>query len=72
MIIKCYACAENQGELDVTIMGVVQKRYACAAILCIRTGRGAIVVVSGRFPAGFRPDLGVRGCLLIRTRDRVG
>ena len=37
MIIKCYACAENQGEPDVAIMGVVQKRYACAEILCIRT-----------------------------------
>ena len=36
MIIKCHACAENQGEPDVAIMGVVQKRYACAEILCIR------------------------------------
>ena len=42
MIIKCHACAENQGEPDVAIMGVVQKRYACAEILCIRTGRGAV------------------------------
>ena len=46
MIIKCYACAENQGEPDVAIMGVVQKRYACAEILCIRTGRGAIPPVA--------------------------
>ena len=45
MIIKCHACAENQGEPDVAIMGVVQKRYACAEILCIRTGRGAVLVV---------------------------
>ena len=36
MIIKCHACAENQGEPNVAIMGVVQKRYACAEILCIR------------------------------------
>ena len=36
MIIKCHACAENQGEPDVAIMGVVQKRYACAEIICIR------------------------------------
>ena len=42
MIIKCYACAENQGEPDVAIMGVVPKRYASAEILCIRTGRGAV------------------------------
>ena len=46
MIIKCHACAENQGEPDVAIMGVVQKRYACAEILCIRTGRAAIPVVA--------------------------
>ena len=48
MIIKCHACAENQGEPDdacaenqgepdVAIMGVVQKRYAGAEILCIGT-----------------------------------
>ena len=37
MLIKCHACAENQGEPDVAIMGVVQKRHACAEILCIRT-----------------------------------
>ena len=36
MIIKSCACAENQGEPDVAIMGVVQKRYACAEMICIR------------------------------------
>ena len=46
MIIKCHACAENQGEPDVAIMGVVQKRYACAEILCIRkVPRGGFLAV---------------------------
>ena len=37
MIIKCHACAENQGEPDVATMAIVQKRNAGAEILCIRT-----------------------------------
>ena len=52
MIIKCHACAENQGEPDVAILGVVQKRYAFAEILCIRIGRGGIRPVSGRIWEG--------------------
>ena len=37
MIIKSHACAENQGEPDVAIMAIVQKRNTGAEILCIRT-----------------------------------
>ena len=56
MIIKCHACAENQGEPDAAIMGVVQKRYACAEILCIRTGRVAIPPKKCRAHAGSRRE----------------
>ena len=66
MIIKCHACAENQGEPDVAIMGVVQKRYACADI-CIR--KIPPFFCCGWF-CGFCPGPGGRGCLLIRNRDR--
>ena len=52
MIIKCCACAENQGRTDVAIMDVVQKRYACAEILCIRTGRVAIPLEKCQAHAG--------------------
>jgi hypothetical protein len=52
MIIKCHACAENQGEPDVAIMGVVQKRYACAEILCIRKIPPVGFLVFRRFDAG--------------------
>ena len=52
MIIKCHACAENQGEPDVAIMGVVQKRDACAEIPCIRKGSAGFLVVLGRVRGG--------------------
>ena len=52
MIIKCHACAENQGEPDVAIMGVVQKRYACADILCIRNNSAGFPAVLGRIWEG--------------------
>ena len=52
MIIKCHACAENQGEPDVAIMGVVQKRYACAEIICIRKIPPVGCVVDRRFLPG--------------------
>ena len=59
MIIKCHACAENQGEPDVAIMGVVQKRYACAEIPCIRKIPPVALVVGPRVLVRVREGGGV-------------
>ena len=56
MIIKCHACAENQGEPNVAIMGVVQKRYACAEILCIRKIPPVFFCMVRRFEGGSRGE----------------